>query len=193
MRRARVEGPGDQASRRRVPRLRRRARLDMAVRIADNAKTQRQPVQHDETLVHAGIAARSAAGAIYAAKGVELRGDERARAVSGMKRRPSRLIHRIPCPDPGGAGGRCRTRQCTSALRLAALTPSSPSTTAMRCASCARSTELGAGQRVDALRRRLRIRSGRGDGIRPKAPRAARGPRADQREVIVLGSGQIRG
>jgi glutamate-5-semialdehyde dehydrogenase len=66
------------------------ADLDMAVRIADNAKTQRySPCNTMETLlVHAGIAARVLPPlcTIYAAKGVELRGDERARAqLSGMK------------------------------------------------------------------------------------------------------------
>jgi len=66
------------------------ADVDMAVRIADNAKTQRySPCNTMETLlVHVGIAARVLPPlcAIYAAKGVELRGDERARAqVSGMK------------------------------------------------------------------------------------------------------------
>ena len=61
------------------------ADLDMAVRIADNAKTQRySPCNTMETLlVHADIAARvlPPLAAIYAAKGVELRGCERARAL----------------------------------------------------------------------------------------------------------------
>jgi glutamate-5-semialdehyde dehydrogenase len=62
----------------------------MAVRIADNAKTQRfSPCNTMETLlVHADIAARvlPPLAAIYAAKGVELRGCERARAlVPAMK------------------------------------------------------------------------------------------------------------
>jgi glutamate-5-semialdehyde dehydrogenase len=59
------------------------ADIDRAVRIADNAKTQRySPCNTMETLlVHAGIAARvlPPLAAIYAAKGVELRGCERAR------------------------------------------------------------------------------------------------------------------
>ena len=58
---------------------------DMAVRIADNAKTQRySPCNTMETLlVHAGIAARvlPPLAAIYAAKGVELRGCDRACAL----------------------------------------------------------------------------------------------------------------
>jgi glutamate-5-semialdehyde dehydrogenase len=66
------------------------ANRDMAVRIADNAKTQRySPCNTMETLlVHAAIAARvlPAIAAIYSAKGVEMRGDERARAlVPAMK------------------------------------------------------------------------------------------------------------
>jgi glutamate-5-semialdehyde dehydrogenase len=63
----------------------RAAEVDMAVRIADNAKTQRySPCNTMETLlVHADIAARVLAplAAIYAAKGVELRGCARARAL----------------------------------------------------------------------------------------------------------------
>ena len=58
---------------------------DMAIRIADNAKTQRfSPCNTMETLlVHAAIALRvlPALAAIYAAKGVELRGCERSRAL----------------------------------------------------------------------------------------------------------------
>jgi glutamate-5-semialdehyde dehydrogenase len=66
------------------------AQVDMAVRIADNAKTQRySPCNTMETLlVHADIAARALPplAAIYASKGVELRGCERARAlVPAMK------------------------------------------------------------------------------------------------------------
>ena len=61
------------------------ADLGMAIRIADNAKTQRySPCNSMETLlVHAGIAARVLPPlcAIYAEKGVELRGCERSRAI----------------------------------------------------------------------------------------------------------------
>ena len=64
------------------------ADVDMAIRIADNAKTQRySPCNTMETLlVHADIAARLLPPlcAIYAAKGVELRGDARTRAVVSM-------------------------------------------------------------------------------------------------------------
>ena len=63
---------------------------EMAIRIADNAKTQRySPCNTMETLlVHADIAARVLRPLceIYLQKGVELRGDERARgAVPAMK------------------------------------------------------------------------------------------------------------
>jgi glutamate-5-semialdehyde dehydrogenase len=66
------------------------ADVEMAIRIADNAKTQRySPCNTMETLlVHVGIAARvlPPLAAIYAEKGVELRGCERARAlVPAMK------------------------------------------------------------------------------------------------------------
>jgi glutamate-5-semialdehyde dehydrogenase len=66
------------------------ADVDMAVRIADNAKTQRySPCNTMETLlVHAAIAPRVLPKLceIYVAKGVELRGDERSRRlVAAMK------------------------------------------------------------------------------------------------------------
>jgi glutamate-5-semialdehyde dehydrogenase len=66
------------------------ADVDIAVRIADNAKTQRySPCNTMETLlVHAAIAPRvlPPLAAIYAAKGVELRGCERSRSlVPAMK------------------------------------------------------------------------------------------------------------
>jgi glutamate-5-semialdehyde dehydrogenase len=66
------------------------ADVDMAIRIADNAKTQRySPCNTMETLlVHTGIADRvlPPLAKIYAEKGVELRGCERSRAlVPAMK------------------------------------------------------------------------------------------------------------
>ena len=61
------------------------ANVEQAVSIADNAKTQRySPCNTMETLlVHAAIASRvlPPLARIYAAKGVEMRGDERARAL----------------------------------------------------------------------------------------------------------------
>ncbi|HXR55191.1 MAG TPA: glutamate-5-semialdehyde dehydrogenase [Casimicrobiaceae bacterium] len=66
------------------------ANLEQAIRIADNAKTQRySPCNTMETLlVHAAIAARflPRIAAIYEAKGVEMRGDAQARElVSAMR------------------------------------------------------------------------------------------------------------
>ena len=65
-----------------------RADLDKAVRIADNAKTHRYGTCNtmETLLVHADIAARvlPPLAAIYAAKSVELRGCDRARAVVPM-------------------------------------------------------------------------------------------------------------
>jgi len=66
------------------------ANVEMAIKISDNAKTQRySPCNTMETLlVHADIAPRvlPPLAKIYADKGVELRGDGRARAlVPGMK------------------------------------------------------------------------------------------------------------
>src|SRR5450631_3927163 len=67
------------------------ADADMAIRIADNAKTQRySPCNTMETLlIHAGIASRvlPPLAKIYVGKGVELRGDDAACAlVPAMKR-----------------------------------------------------------------------------------------------------------
>jgi len=57
----------------------------MAIRIADNAKTQRYSTCNtlETLLVHAAIAPRvlPELGAIYLGKGVELRGDDRSRAL----------------------------------------------------------------------------------------------------------------
>ena len=66
------------------------ADADMAIRIADNAKTQRySPCNTMETLlIHRGIATRvlPALAEVYLGKGVELRGDDQARAlVPAMK------------------------------------------------------------------------------------------------------------
>jgi len=66
------------------------ANVEQAIRIADNAKTQRySPCNTMETLlVHADVAARvlPSLAAIYASKDVEMRGDDRARAlVPSMK------------------------------------------------------------------------------------------------------------
>jgi len=61
------------------------ADLAMAIAVADNAKTQRYSTCNtmETLLVHAGIAARALPplAAVYATKGVELRGCERSRAI----------------------------------------------------------------------------------------------------------------
>jgi glutamate-5-semialdehyde dehydrogenase len=67
-----------------------RADIDKAIRIADNAKTQRYGVCNamETLLVNESIAPKvlPRLAKIYADKGVELRGDEKSRAlVSGMK------------------------------------------------------------------------------------------------------------
>ena len=95
------------------------ADLDMAIRVADNAKTQRySPCNTMETLlVHAGIAPRMLPplAAIYLDKGVELRGDEHvARARPGDEGRDrGRLVRRVPGADPRGAH---RRRRSTTAI-----------------------------------------------------------------------------
>jgi glutamate-5-semialdehyde dehydrogenase len=66
------------------------ADVDMAIRVADNAKTQRYSTCNtmETLLVHAAIAPRvlPKLGEIYVAKGVELRGDERSRKlIAAMK------------------------------------------------------------------------------------------------------------
>ena len=78
---ARGEGAGAQAPRRQLPRLRRRRAptSTMALAIVDNAKTQKlSPCNAAESLlVHADVAARflPAIGAVFANKGIEMRGD----------------------------------------------------------------------------------------------------------------------
>ena len=118
------------------------------MRIADNAKTQRySPCNTMETLlVHAGIAARvlPPLSTIYLDKGVELRGDDRARAlVPAMKAATEEdwyteylaPILAIRVVDSLDAGDRAHR-----AVRLAAhRRDRHRATTAARCASCARS------------------------------------------------------
>ena len=125
------------------------ADVDMAVRIADNAKTQRySPCNTMETLlVHAGIAARVLPPlcAIYAAQG---RRAARRRARAGascpaMKPAteqdwcteylaPILAVRVVDEPRRGDRAHRRATARSTP-------TPSSPRTTATRCASCAKS------------------------------------------------------
>ena len=125
------------------------ADLDMAVRIADNAKTQRySPCNTMETLlVHAGIAARvlPPLAAIYAAKGVELRGCERARALVPAMNAGDR--GRLVRPSTSRRSSPIRVVDSLDAaiehiatLRLAAhRRDRHRGLRARRCASCARS------------------------------------------------------
>ena len=170
------------------------ADVDMAVRIADNAKTQRySPCNTMETLlVHAAIAPRvlPPLAAIYAAKGVELRGCERSRAlVPAMKPAteedwsteylaPILAIRVVDSLDEAIDAHR--------EVRLAAHRRDRHQRPRGRDALPARGRlELGDGERVDALRRRLRVRAGRRDrhldqqAPRPRA-RRPRGPHVAQ-------------
>ena len=148
------------------------ADVDMAIRIADNAKTQRySPCNTMETLlVHERIAARVLVplARIYAGKGVELRGDRRgARARSRDEAGERRgLDDRIPGADPR------RPRRREASMRRSSTSPATARSTPMRSsprirqrdALPARSRfELGDGQCIDPVRRRLRVRPGRRD------------------------------
>ncbi len=161
------------------------ADADMAIRIADNAKTQRySPCNTMETLlVHGRIASRvlPPLAAIYAAKGVELRGDAGARAI-------------VPAMGPRD-GGDWRTEYLAPILSVRVVASldaaidhiaryGSQHTDAhrhralrQRDALSARSRlELGHGERVDAIRRRLRIWTRSGDrDLDQQAPRARPG------------------
>ena len=181
------------------------ADLAMAVRIADNAKTQRySPCNTMETLlVHADIAARvlPPLAEIYADKGVELRGCERSRAmVPAMKAAteddwyteylaPILAVRVVDSLDAA--------IEHIAQLRLAAHRRNRHRrTTPPRCASCARSTRA----RCWSTPRRAS----------PTASSSAWAPRSASRPTsctpagpvglegltsqkwIVLGSGQIR-
>ena len=173
----------------------RAADIDMAVRIADNAKTQRySPCNTMETLlVHADVAARVLAplAEIYAAKGVELRGCERSRALVPDDERGDRgrLVHRVPRADPRGPRRRLARRgdRPHRALRLAAHRQHRHRRLRGGDAIPARGgLELGDGQRQHALRRRLRVRPGRRDrhlDQQAARARAGRARGADQPQV----------
>ena len=85
---ARGQGAGDQAPRRQLPRLRRRPRPTSTMARARSPTTPRRRSTAPATppkslLVHAAVAARvpAAIGAVFAAKGVEMRGDAEALAL----------------------------------------------------------------------------------------------------------------
>ena len=181
------------------------ADVDMAIRIADNAKTQRySPCNTMETLlVHERIAPRvlPALAQIYTAKGVELRGDprrpdDRAGDEAGDR---GRLAHRVSRADSFGARRRVGStlRSITSpAMARSTPTPSSPSITATRCGSLrevdSSSVMVNASTRfADGFEYGL----GREIGISTNKLHA-RGPVGleglTSRKWVVLGSGQIR-
>ena len=148
-RRARSARAGDQAPRRRVPRLHRRPRRRrQAIRIADNAKTQRySPCNTMETL----LVARGHRRAGAAAAGRDLRDEgrrdarrrARARAGAGDEARDrGRLVRRVPGADPRDPRRRLARRgdRAHRAVRLAAhRRHRHRGLRATRCASCAKS------------------------------------------------------
>jgi glutamate-5-semialdehyde dehydrogenase len=125
------------------------ADLDMAIRIADNAKTQRySPCNTMETLLVARATSPPRVlpplAAIYATRASSCAATTaRARIVPAMTRgHRGRLVHRVPRADPRRARGRLARRgdRAHRALRLAAhRRDRHGALTAMRCASCARS------------------------------------------------------
>ena len=149
-----------------------RADPEMAVRIADNAKTQRYGTCNtmETLLVAEGIAAKvlPLIGTIYKSKSVEMRGDEATRKlVQGCKARHGKgLLHRVAGAhrlDPRGEGSR-RGDRAHRQVRLAAHRRHRHRGQGARRPLPARSRfELGDGQCLDALRRRLRVRPGRRD------------------------------
>ena len=121
----------------------------MAIRVADNAKTQRYSTCNtmETLLVHAGIASRVLPPLcdIYASKGVELRGCERSRAiVPAMKAAvEDGLVRGVPRADPRRSRRRLARRgdrAHRASTGRSTPTRSSRRITAMRCASCARWT-----------------------------------------------------
>ncbi len=125
-----------------------RADLDKAIRIADNAKTQRYGTCNtmETLLVHKDIAATVLPPLceIYLDKGVELRGDAGARGSRSCPRAPdqSRPPRKIGTPSiwrPSSRSASCRTSTRPSSTSLPTArsipTPSSPRTTRGRAAS----------------------------------------------------------
>ncbi len=176
----------------------------MAIRIADNAKTQRySPCNTMETLlVHAAIAARvlPPLAAIYASKGVELRGCERrVRSVPAMKAAteddwyteylaPILAVRVVDDLDMAMAHIAKYGSQHTDAI----VTADHGGGDALPARG---RFELGDGQRIDALRRRLRVRARRRDRhfdhkLHARGPVGLEG--LTSRKWVVLGSGQIR-
>ncbi len=208
-RQSRVAHPGDQAPGRRLPCLHRRSRRP---RQGDPHRRQRQDpalrhLQHHGNAAGAPPASRNGSCRRWRKsicdKGVELRGCERTRARSCAHMKPAhrgRLVHRISGADPVDPR---RRRTWTQAIEHID-TYGSQHTDAIvtedierRAALPARSGfQLGDGQCLDALRRRLRVRPGRRDRhLHRQAPRTRPGRpgRPDHEKYIVLGDGQVRG
>ncbi len=154
--RPRGQGAGAQAPRRQLPRLRRCRRRPRRWRcaIVDNAKTQKlSPCNAAESLlVHAAVAAAflPRIGAVFATKGVEMRGDAAALALLA-ERAPARSLVAATEADwseeylardhqhQGRRLARRGDRATSTATARTTPTRSSPTRTPRRCASCARS------------------------------------------------------
>ena len=174
------------------------ADLEMARRIAVNAKAQRPGVCNsaETLLIDAAIAERFTPAVLsdLSQAGVELVGDERARAFRRRHRDRrgdrGRLGHRVPRPEDGCGGrqlGRGRPVEHVNAHGTG-------HSEAIVTGSGQAADEFAAGvdfgrrlhQRLDSLHRRLRVRDGRRDRqLDPEAarPRPDRDARADDLQV----------
>ena len=191
-RRARGEGAGDQASRRRLPRVRRRARRP---RHGDPHRRQRQdaalqPVQHDGDAARARRRSPRACcrrcATIYAEQGRRAaRRRALARAGAGDEGRdrgglvrPNTSRRSSPCASSTSSTRRSRTSRSYGSQHTDAIVTER---LRQRDALPARGRfELGDGQRVDALRRRLRVRARRRDRHLDQQAACARAGRASR-------------
>ena len=154
-----------------------RADLDKAIRIADNAKTQRYGTCNtmETLLVHRDIApaGAAAAGEDLSRQGrgaARLRPRARGRGAGagGADEGSNRagLVHRVPRADPERARGRRpgSGHRAHRDLRIAAHRRHRHRRLHAGAPVPARSgLQLGDGERLDPLRRRLRVRAGRRD------------------------------
>ena len=146
----RSEGAGDQAPRRRLPRLHRRARRSGH---GDPHRRQREDaallaVQHDGDAARPRRHRRARAAA--ARRDLRGQGRRAARLRALARAGPGdeggdreRLVHRVPRADPGRAHRRRLDdgdRRTSRSTARSTPTRSSPTTTRRRCASCAKST-----------------------------------------------------
>ena len=181
--------------------------LDLAVTVTDNAKTQKySPCNAAESLlVHRAVAAAflPRIGAIFAAKGVQMRCDAGAKALLAplagadvVDASKTRLVRGVPGAGHQHQAGRQpgRGHRAHQPLRLAPHRRDPHDEPPARDALPARG-RFGQrdGQRQHALRRRLRIRPGRRDRHQHRQvprPRAGRAGRADLAEVGGAGAGR---